>query len=720
MSPRILKQVLEYLIWLASGLFLLMICQAPTILERPWMFSLAFLYLLFLPGYLLGRLLRLTFQDLLSRIVIYFVLGLGFYCIFNLLAILTGITLGSLSKIILLFLILMLAGSFIYDWLKPLPEEKVSSLKNFWRVENLFYLLPALLAGFIFWLLSFQGPNLNGDPYFHLSIIRKAIEGGSLASRDLAFTKIQFINPAYVYPVWHVFLGFLSQTFSLSIFTVWSNVVYVLTALVILIWYTLAQVIFTKKIAAIIALVLMLIFTVYGGPGYLFSRLGVPDTLAQLVLLPLSWVLALKYILEPKQSLWPVLLASFIALVVHGPHFFYLILTIFLFGAIYALVHIKEQDRREVVWRIGKVLLGELAILAVLVVVLELRSRAFVPTLLEFYKASGKVIFSTSFSKFGLLYKYSYFLLPLLFIFVKSKRLIFLIAGMVLTPLIYWTPLKDIFNKILSGIFTDRLLANTGLYFFVLAVLLILILMLIDSWIARFSPNIRSLINAAILLIFVLLGFVEIQSQKVSDFIYLIFYAKPTNVYVNAHLFWFVLAGLLLALIFFGLLRRKIIGGEFNFQNKLTTFLLMVIVLFVLISPTIINAKARFKEPPPKRGQEYFVNFINDDTRALGYVRSLPQKSVILASGSASKGLATLADQYMAYNVGSYYEKNFKLVFDPGISDEEKTAIVTSPKWLIDYIYLDDPSLQNKYFANHPEIYQKIYAGKTEIYQMVK
>ena len=96
----------------------------------------------------------------------------------------------------------------------------------------------------------------------------------------------------------------------------------------------------------------------------------------------------------------------------------------------------------------------------------------------------------------------------------------------------------------------------------------------------------------------------------------------------------------------------------------------------------------------------------------------MPSKSVILANGDASKGLSVLTNQYMAYTVGSAYQNRFDWVFSTANPDAEKMAIVTDPKWAIDYIFLASPAVENSHFQKHPEKYDLIYRGGVEIYKI--
>lgn len=716
----------EYGIWAAFGiLILLFIKLSPSVFANVWIFTIVFLFLLVFPGWILTKVFKISLKDWVGRVLSYFVLSLAFYFVLNFLAITLGFSLNFLSFLIFVTLIVL----FIIAIILNLKGENAAEInwQSFLKLENIYYLLPIALGILILWLVSYKGPSLDGDPYLHLSIIRKALDGSSLSPRALAFTKMQMINPAYVYPTWHIFLAFLAKTFTLSIFQVWSNILTGLTIVSIFAWYYLSKVIFEKKGWTILALSFFLIFTVYGGPGYLFTRLGIPDTFAQLILLPLGLAFSFKYIFEEnpgKKLLIINFLIAFMLLVLHGPHYFYLLLSIGFFGILYALSHFRDQNYKLTISKFLKVFLVELAVAILVGGIIELRSHSLSVAISEFNKSSsGGVNLTTSFTRFPIVYKYGFLLLPPVLIFFKSKRLLFIIATMLLTPLICWTSLAVFFSKTLSGVFTNRLLVNTALYFYVFALIFGTVLLFKDRILERFSKSLKNIFFVLTILIGIILVFIEERYQFVSDLIYKIFYAKPTNTYVNSHswaIFIIIAAIALVILIIVSILRKMKVENS-DYQNHLFVFLLMAILSYILITPTIVNIRYQLTQPKNLTGEAYFKYLIKNDQEALNFVKTqIPKGSVILAGSIVSKGLPTLLDQYMAYNVGLSHDETFKWVFDKKNPDSAKAEIVTASKWAIDYIYLNDPTNQGSHFSAHPEIYQKIYSGQTEIYKVIK
>lgn len=716
-----------YPIWLIFGIFLLLLTRG-NFLANPWLFSLAFLYILFLPGFTINRFLKLDNFSFLEHFLLSFVFGLSFYFIINLFGILLGGSLQIITFVIVFLLILLFLASFFRDL------KRDASFFD-WRLKfsslDLIYFLVFALAAFILWIVYLKGPNLNGDPYFHLAIVNKALGGDSLSVRSLAFTKTLTINPAYAYPVWQVFLAFLARLFSLDIFAVWHNIIFVLTILSFFAWYYLSQVIFERKFLSVLALLLWAILTFYGGPGYLFTRLGVPDTLAQLIILPLGIAFTFKYIFSldsNKTRQWQFLavnfLIAFILLLIHGPHYFYLLTAVFSFGLFYAVFFFSSENYKPTLQKILKVFLAELLVLVLVGLTMEIRSRTLSTTILEFSKSTDMAIFYSSFFKFSLVYKYGFFLLPLILVW-RRPRWWLIGAAMLSVLLVYFTPLRDLSIRFLSLVFTDRMLANLAWYFFVFSTVLAIGFYLIDHFLDRWGKNISLAANLLFSLIFLGVIFLQIKSQIISDFVYEVLYSKETNTFVNSHYLWFVFIPLILAGIFLlaGFLRKKqLLTFSEEPKNAVSMFVLALIISFVLISPSIVNVNYFLSQPPTVQDEAYFLAGIQNDQSALGYLKArVPQKSVILTSSEATKSLSVLSGRYMAYNAGSAYEKKFSEIFSDGIKDKVKLEIMADPKWGIDYIYLDKPSLQNKHFSLHSETYQLIYKNETtEIYKIIK
>ena len=724
MKPPSVGQVLNYLIWFLLGLAFFLIAKfLPGLFNNPLVFSLAFFYLLFLPGWLLFKLLQIKIDDLVGRILSYFALGLSFLLVLILAGIFTGLSLSLLIEIDVTMLILLFIGSLVWTFINP--SRDTWKRKITW--DDLFFILPLLLGLFILYIVYLKGPGLDGDPYLHLSIVRKAFLGDSLASRALAFTKTSTINPAYAYPVWHVFLAMISKITSLDPLATWSYVLIPLSAISMLTWYWLAKKIFVQKCWAILSLLLFMIVTFYTGTGYLFTRLVVPDTLSQFIILPLIIAFALEFIFgqtKSKNVLIIVALLSLVSLVIHGPHYFYFLLIFLVYGLFFVLLSYKTLDYKITLIKIGQIILAALIPLVIFGLAIEVQSRSLSSVLAEFSKVPMPSL-KTQFSRFGLMTRYGYLLLPIVFLFVRQKRSLFIIAIMSLVPIIYWTPLGNILGKYLSFVFIERLADNTALYFLVFAFVLGFKVFIFDYWSSRLAVYCRHILEILLAVLIVVLIIFEVQTQKITVFSYLILYSKSTSAFVNHNIIWFLVATIILAvasLVIWKLIyKKRIIIEALVYQNRLIDFLLIFLISFFFFAPSLEYLRVFLPQPVKIEGEQYFLKRLNNDQKALNFVENdLPSKSVFLADADASRALSVFTDNYLAYNVGSAYEEKFDWVFASDTPDWAKADIVLNPKWAIDYVYLEDPSLQNSHFKAHPEIYEKIYSGQTEVYKIIK
>ncbi len=731
MQALIKRGILAYLIWALFGfLLLLAIKLVPTIFENIFIFSIFAFFALFLPGWLLIRVFNLKTQDFVSFWLIVFLLGLSFYFIINLFAVILGIDINLLLKIYYLLLPILWLIALFKDIKRPPSAGGIKfQIKDIFKLENLYYILPICAGLFIIWVTLSRGPDLNGDPYFHLAIIRKAIDGNSLSSESLAFTKTSLQNPTTILPTWHIMLASISKTLSLDILVCWKNIIFFLTILSIFTWYFFAKVIFNKKVWAVLATLLFMIFIFYGGPGYIFSRLAVPDTLAQFILLPLGLALVFKYIFENDLN-WKMLVISVLGaislLFVHATHYFYLVLIIFTFGLLYSIFYFKEADYKATLKKIFKVSLAILAPLILLAVFLEFYSGMFSRILSEFTRAPELTISYDKFIKFGLVYQYGYFLLPFVFLFIKNKRIMIILALVLLIPLIYGTPLKDILSRYLSFVFTDRLLSNTGLYFLVFTLLGGCILRLIDQSINKLSTKAKDYLDIILFTLFGVIVIIGLNTEIISNFVYGIFYSKITHSFIIQYTLLIFATSIIAAIIFWIIdkkyWQKKELCKITSYKNIFTTFILMAIISFVLITPSIKNANLYFSLNPSPSTKDFFLGNFKGDKEVINFIKTqLPAKSVFLADSETIKTFSVMLDQYMAYNLGSAWDNNLNRIFQPNIPDWQKDELITSPKYTIDYIFVRDPKIQDKkYFENNPNLFKKIYDKDSQIYEVIK
>ncbi|MFA6492767.1 MAG: DUF6541 family protein [Patescibacteria group bacterium] len=726
------RGILGFAVWALFGVLLFLFLKiVPEVSANFFYFSVFAFFILFFPGWSISKILNFTNQEFVGQWLLNFVLSLSFYFLINLLAIFLNIDINSLLKIYYCLLPLLWGVALIKDLLRPvMPTANHFEIKKIFKIENIFYLLPLVVGAYIVLVLRLKGPDFNGDPYFHLAIIRKAIDGSFLSSANLAFTKTSLTNPAYIFPVWHVLLALISKVLALDILACWANMILVLSVISFFVWYLLAKIIFKEKAWAILVVLLMMIFSFYSGPGYFFARLTVPDTFSQFVLLPLGLALTFSYIFS-KEKRWQeaivVVISAILLLLVHPPHYFYLLLTVLMLAVLYLIFRYKDIDYKQMVQKIFWVLGFILIPLILLIILIEVSLGSFFTILSEFTRAPIVNISYDKFSKFPLTYQYGYFLLPFVFLFLKNKRIIIILALMLLVPVVYFTPLRDLFSKYLSIVFTDRLLANTSLYFLVFALITGCVLRLIDGFLDRFSMRIKKYLNWTLLILFGAIIIIGLSTEAVSNFTYEIFYSKVTHSLVSQYTLVIFIVSIVVALLFWVFGKdswsKKNPYEISSYKNNLTVFIFMALLVFVLINPSVKNAKKYFFNnlAYENKTKNFFTkNFQNTD-EAINFVKfQIPAKSVFLSDNESAKTLAVMTDQYMAYNIGSAWDKKLNLILSPNSSDLVKDELVVSSQYAIDYVLVKNSKIQDdEYFTKNP-LFEKVYDNNIKIYKVIK
>jgi len=688
-------------------------------------FLAASLYLITLPGYLIWRIIRIPAQGIM-RLLIFFGLGLAFYLIANLKAIFFGINIDQLIKIYVIILPLLFIVALVSDFLKPFKQEAIFDWKKIWQKENIVYLVPIVLSIFIFLVIEAKGADFNGDPYYHLAILRKVVEGSKLNPASLVFSQTGSVNPAYAYPAWHIFVAGMSKILDVDIFTAWSKMVLPILVFTFLAWWQLSKAIFGKKNYAALGFIFFLASTFFSNVGYLFQRLTVPDTLTQYFLMPLALVLFLENIFSEKidyKKLSVFSLAMISLLIVHGIHYFYVLLAAILFVIIYIVVERKR-------YRVALLtLIWALAPLLFIALILEVKGGFISGTLRHFEGSENIDIAYFQFASMGLVFQYAFLLTPLLLLFIKKeKRLILLLALMVLTPLIYWTPLKDLFSRILSFVFTDRLMGNVALYYFVFALIAGFFIVLFENAVVAVSRIEKYIIQGLLGTILLVMILLECYDHTVSNLFDTIFYSQNISNFLTENV-WYILA--LIIIIVIGLLwwqvaKKRNIFELGEFQSGINGLILSFIFVFMLMSPTLrqsfnlISPGAQVDKP------DYRERIISYETLGgetpVAFIRgNVPAKSVILADDETAKGLSMLTNNYMAYNLSSSAEQELMTVFDDNNAADSKTNLIKSPIYQIDYIYLRPAYLTSAaYFESRPNFYQEVYSGDAKIFKVIK
>ncbi len=702
--------------------------------------AVTFLVLVFVPGFALSRLFKINFQkDFLGQVILWFVLGLIYNLLFCLLSLIFHLNITQLVVLNLILSGLIFLTALILD-LRSSSEVQIN-LKQFLKLENLVFVFLLFLIIFVLSVVDQLGTNFTGDPMFHLAAIRKVIEGQPLTIENLNHVKNQY-HVAYGLPIWHVFLGLLTKITNTNIFVLFREITTVLTLLVFLVWYWFFLKVLPTRSLAILGLFLFILFHFYDN-GYLYTRLPVPDTLNMLILMPLSFGLAIKYIFDKFSNYkYLVVLSILLALMglIHWTQYFYYLSAMGLFAIFYLVFKFKDKDFIAIFKRILLAIFANMIVIIPLLIVLQLKQSAVTGNFQEFSTIT-KVSTNDRLHKFDPYFKLSYILLPLIAIFFrKYRRLIFLLAVFLIGPLIFNIPgLYPIVRSYLSHVFVNRFYTNLGQWPYIIWALLIgFILVLIDRLLSRINPSLRYLrflIDGLLGIFLIWMFWVQFNTQQVQNWYYSIFdFSTPTFNWLNTNFYWLIPVITFIALVLFVAQKYYRPSIEFftfkDYKNSSTMLILTLIIVFFLGIPSFSHltfyAKKEFQnwhffreatDPTP--------DFINPDKfggmETIDFIKkNIPPKSVFDTNTFASYTLPTLVDVHMAsYNLGSEPTKKYKDIYDRTVPIEKKLTMLKEAD--IDYlIYQYKPSESQSPYDPYPQYFIKIYDSTAAIYQVNK
>jgi len=480
--------MIVYVAWFIFAILMMFFRFLPI---SPLLLTLALVFFLFLPGFSLARILRKNYDNFLDNLILYLALGLIFNFLIGFLAILVGLTLSTLFSLTISIIFALFVLAFLLDFFIYQDRPKITFIwQKIFSWENLPLLLLFLLAIWIIAKLTNPGSLMEGGDFlYHLSILRKVTENQALTVGNLSYVK-NAPNIAYIFPIWHVFLGEMAKFFhGTDIFTLWQISVVPILVLVFLVWYWLGKKILPNKESAVLAVIFLVAFQ-----AWIFNTLPIPHSLTQFLLLPLGVGLALKYIFDPSANFKDLIILSLFAVlmgVVHLTAYFYFLLIMVVFGLIYTLFNFKRAEFTLTIKKIALATFSSLIILLPLGLIIESRSKT-VSSFLDAFGAVGNTPKPTydNFGNFTLYGKLGYLFLPFTILFLrKHPKLYFLIAAFLVLPLAYWAPIKAILVRFLGFIFIDRLYAATVWGNFALAIFFVLILLLIDFALAKLNFN---------------------------------------------------------------------------------------------------------------------------------------------------------------------------------------------------------------------------------------
>jgi len=704
----------------------------------PILLTLAFFWFLVAPGFALTRLLNFSRQDWSDQLTGWIILGIVYGFGLSLIAIIIGLNIAVLTIVYLVLIGLLLITSFMIDW-RRFQSFRPCKIKFDYRVifqpSSLLIFLSFLIIAAMLIVIGQKGALFRGgDPLYHLAILQKVMGGQALTIDNLSYVKEKF-HIAYGFPIWHVFNGVLTKIFNANMFSFWRSMVLPLSALAFWVWWWVSQKIFQNKWLAFFSLTIFAIFTFNWNAGYLFTTLTIPHTLSQLILLPLSIGLALKYIFNP-QSGWRDLIVLSVLIIlsaaVHLTGYFYYLAVILMTGIIFVLSLIGTADYWPIVKKIGWAILLTVAPFVLLILIMELNNIHLITEAIKFYDTADQAqnYRYADFAEMGLAVKLAYVALPFLFLFIKkNKPLIVIIAGFLLLPLAYMDFLRPWIIKFLSIIWLKRLYANVLWYPIIWSLVLGFIVILLDRMSFTLNKIGRFILNSIMAIIVFLLVLFQIN-KNLAGWIYDQIFSSYVSQWINQNYILVItlLSLAVLATLFLAKNQSKI--KDFftitKSKNYFLSFSLAAIMIIVLIAPSF-NAlagnfvKARYLiKPLPRTSIETLATNRVGQAETVEFIQTkIPPKKVWDTFGGFFY-LPVVADVYMSgYN--SKADLTYRALYSDKISLDQRLKMLSKAK--IEYILVAGNSAQlariGRVFNNFPDYFHPVYQNKKAlIYQV--
>lgn len=680
--------------------------------------TLAVLTLIFFPGLWLYRLIKIQNDNLPVKILYIIALGFSFYFLLGFLAIIFQLTLNQLT-----FAIGFLGAVlfFLNFW-----EDR----RDFWQIDfswlkqqtvGDWLLFGLVVAGAVMAFLGVnaQSDKLTGDGSFHLAILQKVLASEKLNFSNLWPVKTSGLNLVYSFPVWHIFLGFISKILRLNSVTTYTQVLLPLVILTILVVLGFARTVFKNKYLVIISLLTFLFLSLSTGIFYNLVPLRSPDSLVRLLFFPMVMGLTVNYLFAEKLSKSEVFthvsLVSLAAILMGLVHFTQLLDYLLILG-LFLLLWLLLSREKEILKRLGWLLVT----LAILIG----------PYLLIFQWENLRLFFQGNIGAFTddhfgnksyggtwNIYLYAMFSLPLLAIFFKSERRLIFAASVILgLMMISWQifQLRPLFLRYFGEIFTIRAITDIPSFLYIGFIFFWLIFLL--NYPAR-KKIYAYLISSLFIVGFLLILF--FKAAPVKNFIDLVVISAKNPFFYQyfVPIFIVLIASSIIIFIYKNFIRKE----ELRIQNptdKLSFAIIASVLFAILALPYLANFKTVLAQNPngslvSSRRQET----VGDISRIGGketidFLKTLPPHAVLVTSNvTISQILLPNISQYMAeYPYGITQFGFSQQLFDPQLTFEARQQILTSQA--IDYVISVKES-ETALFEGEPsleKIYQKKYS----------
>ena len=684
-------------------------------------FTIVFLSLLILPGFSLSRLFNLKMDGISGKLTLYFALGFVYaftlISLSSLLALSINILLNLYSVIMgLLFLI-----AFIKDIrTKDLKEEFHFNFQEIFSSKSLPAVM-AFLATLTFYLVvSAKGADFRGDPMFHLAFVQKAYSGQALTPANLTYVKDN-LHIVYGFPIWHIFIALMAKIKGLDIFGAWYLLPSPLFLIVATVWYFLARQIFKVPLLATLALFLFLSFN-KELDGYIFTRLAVPDSLNQFIMLPLLLAFSLNFIFSKTINYFILLLSFTLVLfmsLIHAPQYFYYFALMIVFLLVYAITFFRQKDYHQTLKKIFLVVAINLGVILLILVLLQVKT-GFLSSIASNFSLQRNLLY-------GFDVRYLFFV-PLLLPFIgQNHRIHLLLSSLLMVPIFSISWIQEAVMKIpnVGFAFIQRLPQNAGFYFFFWTLILGFIILFLDKLFDTLkSKVIKAVVFSAVLVILVLAIWTDFNQTAIDYYGQIIY---PAKLWLNHYV---VITSLLIILVTLFLRRfqvKKTEKNHFFVLNEPKNYFLVAILLALSFYTVIPSWRGFFQVVEKRINQGDFwvepskigIRFLDVESfggfDAFDFIDRLPSKSVFLVPQSKIIEFATVTDQYMVGYPQSVELTEYQRIYTPGVPIAEKIRLIKQSG--IQYALLIDRTQGND-FDKYPLIFNRIYDKKIAIYEI--
>jgi len=676
-----------------------------------------FLAMIFAPGMVLWRIVRLKVRSLAPKMLYIIGLGFGYYFLINLVAIIANLTIFQAGY---LAFFLGIALFVISCWLdrEAIWEPK---FKDWFKIQTKadWVLYGAIIVAAIIAFLGVdaQVDKLIGDGWFHLAILQKITSGNGLNPYNLWVTKTTSLNPVYSFPLWHILVGLITKVLGTTIFTSLRLVLLPLVILTFIVWYSFASIIFKNKYLTALAFLSFLLFMLKDGTFYYLVPLASPDTFNRLLFLPLILGILIFYLFQEKANkITNTILISFLVIfmgLIHFTQLIYFIAIVIIAGILMTIFNRKK----EALIKLGYILLGVgvLTLPYLLIVQSGIISAWLGANRLAY---QGDVYQNKTPRDANIVYRYAVLSLPIMALFFKKRsRLIFACAIVITSILISWQVfgLRIFLLKNLGQIFVERAIANIPAFIF-FGFLLFLVIYGINYLVSKFSEKIILGINITIgIFILLILIFGGLKTALASSILKTVFNSDSI---VFAQYFWVVFFLLAIGVIVYYFFRRKE-ADIVDPPHKLNFVLISLLLILIFATPYYAGLKKVFAL---NQNGTIFTNRYSEtasDIRTIGgqktieFLSSVPDRSVFITDNP------TIAQMILLYsnNLVAEYPYSIKefsesaLVYDKSASLDDRLTILN--KLEVNYVLSRHPE-EEQFLSVHPEYFKKVFTNNFE------